>query len=197
VVRGSGAAHSSFPRSSPVLGFLDFKEQVDRMLSEARRQAEEIKQAGFEEGFRRGFAKGKEEGLSRVSTMFHLASSMARAREILAAELACELAKIALMAAEKVIEREIDEKPEVVAELVKRLAKELSRQDSLRVLVNPGDLKAIRSAGIEFPAACELVADPSIEAGGCVVELEGESIDARLKTRVKQLWRAVAGARVH
>ncbi len=197
LIRSASNAHASYPRTSSVRGLLDFKKQAERILNEARQQADEIRQAGFEEGFRQGFEEGRKEGLSRVSTIFHLVESMARARETLATELAGELAKIALMAAEKVIEQQIEEKPEVIVELVKRLAKEIAERDCLRIVLNPADLEIIQTADIEFPKGCDLVADPSIEAGGCLVELEGETIDARLKTRIRQLWRAVDSARVH
>lgn len=189
--------HARIPRSSEELGLIDFRKRVEQILSEAQVKAKMIERNGFESGYRQGFKEGKSEGLKQVATIFHLAESITKAREILASELAVELVKIAMMAAERVIEQEVKTRPEIIIELVKRLAKEFAERDRLKIIVNPADFDIIRSANIACPAFCEFVPNPSIEPGGCEVELEGETVDARLKTRIKQLWRAVANAKIH
>lgn len=197
ILRSENIVHARIPRSSEELGLIDFRKRVEKILAEAQIEAKRLERNGFEDGYRKGFAEGKGEGLKQVATIFHLAESIVKAREILAGELAVELAKIATMAAERVIEQEIKTRQEIIIDLIKRLAKELAERDHLKIIINPTDFDIIRSADIVCPASCEFVPNPSIEPGGCEIELAGETIDARLKTRVKQLWRAIANAKVH
>jgi len=197
ILRSENKMHINVPRSSSERGLIDFKARANKLLSDAEKDASKLKRKGYEDGFKHGFDEGKREGLKQVATIFHLAETTAKAREILATELASELSKIAIMAAEKVIEHEVTTRQEIIIDLVKRLAKELAERDHLRIIVNPEDFEIIRAANMSIPASCEFVPSPLIEAGGCEVELEGETVDARLKTRVNQLWRAVAHAKIH
>lgn len=197
ILRGENVVHTNVPRSAGEQGLVDFKARALKLIADAKKDANRLRRKGYDDGFRQGFDEGKREGLKQVATIFHLAESAAKAREILAAELASELSKIAIMAAEKVIEREVTTQQEIVVDLVKRLAKELAERDHLRIIVNPQDFEIIRAANLSIPTPCEFIPNPLIEAGGCEIELEGETVDARLKTRVKQIWRAIAHAKIH
>jgi flagellar assembly protein FliH len=84
--------------------------------------------------------------------------------------------------------------------LVHEAAQHAAGAAQATVRLHPGDLAALQAAGALEPvlpsgASVQWAADRSIELGGCVVETDGGTLDARLETQVERLRATLLAAR--
>jgi flagellar assembly protein FliH len=164
---------------------------------EKRLQAKAF-EAGRAEGLEAGHEQGLAEGRRRAE------ADLAKAREALASGLRAleerqsrfladgrdAVLRLALAVARKVIHDEISPASRRVAARVVAAAVESARDATpLRVRVNPADQPRIEQAGgaEHLP---ELVADPAISSGGCIVETDCGWIDATVESQ----WATVRSA---
>jgi len=87
--------------------------------------------------------------------------------------------------------------PEGIAALVRRTCRDLEADLQARARLAPEDVERLRRAGVEsaLRAGLQLVPDPTIELGGCVVEGDFGSLDARLDHQLEVIKSAVRSAR--
>ncbi len=150
----------------------------------AKARAEGL-QRGFEEGREKGYAAGHAEGVaageaSAAEAANRLAAIIGRLGGPLAAmEQPVEeaIVALALEIARCVIGSEVKSSHEFLVRLVREaIAKVPLEMGSPRVLLNPADLELIRKLVPEAEAGhATLVADDTVEAGGCLVIADGES----------------------
>jgi type III secretion system HrpE/YscL family protein len=186
------------PRTPVVPGDLyDAQRRAREVVEAAERQAEEIRRAAQEDAENarsRGHAQGYEEGLARATEV--LARAYAE-RDALLGDAEREAVELALRAAEKIMGREVERG--AAAEIVTQALTAVRRARRIRVRVSPADLEAVRAreaalvARLAPGAGFELCEDPAVPRGGCIVETEGGSIDARLETQIGALRRALLG----
>jgi flagellar biosynthesis/type III secretory pathway protein FliH len=170
---------------SPVF---DAKVEAERILRQAQVEADRIRaQAGVE---------GRERGMAAVTELLvgaRAAASRARAAS------AGELKQLAVRIAEKILGRELALRPEAVVDIVAEAltASGASLQVTLRC--HPDDLAALergRPRLLERCARAQAVhfrSDGQIGRGGCIVETELATIDARLTTQLDAIERALRG----
>lgn len=172
------------------------REQQEREAEAANSEA--LRQAAYAEGFAQGHAQALMEAQRQINefishqgqqTARQLAAVIESARaqldgaEQVAAQgvldLSCELAR-------QVLRHEIATNPNALLPVIREALAALFA-DSKKVLVklNPLDLDMLQEAlNAEFPGmAMLLLADASIERGGCLVESAGTVVDGRLEKR--------------
>jgi len=147
-------------------------------------------EAGRAEGERAGYERGLAEGLKRAEAgLASAAQAVARAAEALAAERGAALRgardlalEVALAVAKRIVRCEIARGPEVAARAVEAALAEAADATVVRLRVNPEEKTRLEAllAGRDLP---ELVADPAISPGGCVVETECGSLDATVEAQ--------------
>jgi flagellar assembly protein FliH len=158
---------------------------ADEIAAEfAKAQAEGL-QRGLEEGRDKGYAAGFAEGAAAAEASLaevggRLAGIIGRLGGPLAAvEQPVEeaIVALALEIARCVIGNEVKRSHEFLVRLVREaIAKVPLDMGSPRVLLNPADLELIRKLVPEAEAGhATLVADDTVEAGGCLVIADGES----------------------
>jgi flagellar assembly protein FliH len=108
-----------------------------------------------------------------------------------------QLQRAALSIAGKLAQRELAADPALLAELIEPLVTRVRRAAHIGLRVHPDDALAlgIRLADLaqraELEGVLELIADPALERGDCVVESSIGELDARLATRLHELGRAL------
>ncbi len=115
-------------------------------------------------------------------------------RQIMLASAQREIIALAIDIARRVVARELRVSPDVVMAVAAEALSHLpSGTDTVRLLVNPADLEAVR-AGRETLAkaangltSLETQADARVEPGGCVVQSPSGDVDGRLSTRFEQI----------
>jgi len=166
-------------------------EALEQLLQDARQQA-------YAEGFQHGHdagsretrdameasvRRGAEETAVRMGQLLHslgdqlIASEQLIARQIL--ELSCDLARQVIRQELKVNTRHLRG---VIGEALEQLV-----EDGLpaTVRMNPEDLAVMKDALLDTlgEAAPELVADPGITPGGCLVQSPSGAVDATIEKR--------------
>lgn len=94
------------------------------------------------------------------------------------------------MLAEAVIYQEVKTSPGVILHTLKQSIDSLNaEQEKVRIHLNPEDLELIKESYGEqtiIDNNWQLMAEPTLERGGCEVKTAQSSLDMTLKTRVKE-----------
>jgi len=172
------------------------------MIQEAQLRVSEIEKEAYEKGFGEGQKAGMEVGESMGETLLKQYSSgletLNRLRKELFSTSEKEVIRLSLEVARKIIKREVAIDDELILTLVKVALNRVADQTLITIRVNPRDYQSIerhRTAGIgvaDNAAAGEsvkLVEDPLIARGGCVIETESGTIDARVEEQLREIER--------
>lgn len=176
-----------------------------------------LERDSFEAGYRAGHEAGRAEGLDRG---FEAGSEHARRRQQLAeeqagatlaqrieslhqalegrfadleGEAADRVVALALEVARHALRATLAVRPETIVPVVQEALSSLfDERVRMHLHLNPRDAELVRSELGERLGArnCEIVADPSIEAGGCRIETPRAEVDATVATR----WRRTLAA---
>jgi len=174
---------------------------------------EEGRQVGHEEGYRAGLAQGREELAQQIDTevqkmvserfnehsrsllpvLDKLVNELAGVRQTLLKHWEENILQIAAAIAYQTITRELAKPNQISLDLL-REALELAIQcTALKVKMNPNDLKQLHDPVhllLEETgnlAHTELIPDPKITPGGCLVETSLGTIDQRLESRLERI----------
>jgi flagellar assembly protein FliH len=173
----------------------ELSEEAERIVSEARMQAEEIRTEAHQKGYAEGAEKGrKEEGaaLSKVIAGFQRSlEELARLREHGIKDNELEIVELALEVARKIIGSELASDPMTVAKVVRNALSHVRVKESLRVRLNPEDHALLSQGTPEFLEAVTLVADPGIERGGAVIESSGGNLDAQIEEQLAEIEKSL------
>jgi flagellar biosynthesis/type III secretory pathway protein FliH len=154
--------------------------------------AEAVREAARREGER----AGREAGLAQASATIAAAAAAAARREAAAES---DLRRLAVRIAEKLLGRELALSPGAVVDVVRAALAEAAGRRELLVRVHPEDLEAVAAARARLaaalaPATLAVRADPGVSRGGCLVDTEVGTIDARLEVQLAAIEQALLGA---
>ncbi|HEX8292668.1 MAG TPA: type III secretion system stator protein SctL [Pyrinomonadaceae bacterium] len=160
-------------------------QQADELRARAREEAREMREAAYEEG--------REAALSELNGLLLEAHER---REGALAEAERDLLRLAVKLAEKIIGREIERDDAALADIVSAALRHARQQEALTVRVNPADLPRVQAHRDRLDPSgrarfIDLVADPRVGHGGCIIEGESGTVDARLDTQLRVLERAL------
>lgn len=194
------AIFAAFGRSSTVGEPTPLLSETDlAAFAKARQEAEA---AGYSEGYARGQSEGERLYREHVD---RLAQLMTRANHDLQTtlhELEPEIVELALTIAGRIVERELSLDREIVVDTVRSAIEAVGQLLVVRVRVHPDDYDVVAQAWSALATAkkdvpAELVADPKVQSGGCVVDTTTGFVDAQRNTRFdeirKQLFAVVGG----
>jgi flagellar biosynthesis/type III secretory pathway protein FliH len=207
VKKGPGASKVDIMsgRSGGVLNkkTLEAKVVAQTVIEEAKKEAEKIRseakglldQVGAEltKAKERGYGEGREEGLASVTEQVVAFEKLKEEFNNNAEE---NIIRLVMMIAEKVIGKIVQEQGEAIKSVVKQ-ALESALGDRILVKLNPADYKTVTEAESEFTAMLDRTKrltfkeEEVIARGGCVVETEVGTIDARLETQLKAIRKAL------
>jgi len=111
-----------------------------------------------------------------------------------------ELLELALGVARKVVQQELAERPEIWLGMIRAAVKRAVGRERITLRVPPplmaflrGSLAALR-ASLEDVKDLELLEDPSLHAGGCVIESRLGEVDIGVETQLERCERALVRA---
>ena len=172
------------------------REEAARILEEAEEFAAEIRLEAKEdaENLR---AEAYRDGVEKAVTEFE--QNLLEVREIrerVWRETEQDLLRLSIRLTEKILGRELKSDKKAVADIVATALQNARQQEKLTVRVNPVDLPIVekeienltRTGRVRF---MDFVADPRVSEGGCLIESEVGTIDARLETQLRVLERAL------
>lgn len=185
IIKGGEPDDGRAVTAAPVF---DARAEAERILKQAQAEADRIRNQAA--------AEGRERGMAAVTELLVGARAAAsRARR----EAAGELRVLAVRIAEKILGRELALSPEAVADVAAEVLRGVGAARQVTIRCHPDDLAALergRPRLLERSARAQalvLRADERVGRGGCVVETELATIDARLATQLEAIERALRG----
>jgi len=175
--------------------------QAAAIMDETRRQAaveaEKAKTSAAREGYEQGYSSALEAARKEADSV------RAEARNVLAQaedlrrqkieQLKDDILSLAVEIAEKIVTRELETRPDVVHSIAEEAILLAGSREYVVLWVNPTELD-ICQAGRDslmtlLPprADLQIMTDPAIEPGGCVLENEYGKVDAKLSNRWRNL----------
>lgn len=195
--------------------------EAQKIIEAAEKQSEKIlkesKVAGYEQGYNAGLAegrqKGQQEAVRRVegewsqrlkvldNLLKALESEVVHASERVLEASEDQVVELAFAIASRILIEEIDRDDDVVIRTVKECLDKASSPSKVKVRVSGRDLGTMAGARDEITSrfdtleSVELVDDPAVEPGGCLIETDNGSFDGRITRQLEQAMAAVkAGA---
>ncbi|HYF14953.1 MAG TPA: FliH/SctL family protein [Phycisphaerales bacterium] len=197
------------------------REQGEAIVAGARRERERIGAEHFEQARREGLEAGRKQGLEEGRRAGHEAGLAERREAVAALEKAWaealkgfearrvemhqqareDVLRLAVVLAERVVKRALETDPSLVVDQVGSVIGLIGRPTRLRVHVHPDDKPLVREA---LPGLCaavggmsnvELLADPLLARGSCVVRTEGGGeVDASIAAQLDRIAAALLPA---
>lgn len=164
----------------------------------SRNEFESGREAGFEKGVKEGLAAAGKEIQGKIITLNALIESMNKPLADMDTQVAKELIQLSVKLAEAIIHREVELDPELLEKQVGEvLATLTSESDGLKIRFNPEDAKMLRDGSIpsgdddsiqkKNGFVYEIVEDPSINRGGCILQTPHTTIDATIEKQLKDI----------
>ena len=192
IIKGSKPARSAVLKNRT----LEAESEAKRIVAEARSYARQICEKAEEtaaQTLEAARLKGEEKALEKYEESLLAA---ARARETVIDSCESDLLELSVRIAEKILGRELSANTAAVGDIIETALKHAKQRQKLTIRVNPNDLSAAQSEMDRFSAVSkarfiDIVADPRVGSGGCLIESEVGTVDARLETQFRVLERAL------
>jgi len=173
------------------------KEEAEKEIQSLKETAsEEGRKSGLEKGHLEGLEKGQEEGRQSYAEAIQKWNEMAvgaiEERKRLLGELQPILVELVGEALHRCLQKEAKRHHQMVLDLAQEAIKKAQDQVHLKLHLNPEDVEEVEAQKEQLQLSVgagdlEVVSDARIERGGCVLETEAGSVDARLSTVVNQV----------
>ncbi len=172
---------------------------AEALLRDAQAEADAIRTRAQQEGYAAGHAAGYSEAraaaLASIQPLTAMIEETAQhteaARRTLLDGMEEEVLALALLAAQRVVgaaETHRDLAAGVVREGLRSAPGRV-----LRIRVNPADVESVTTSLIAEQDALPIHADDTIEIGGCIIHVEGGTIDLRLGTQMESIAALLQG----
>jgi flagellar biosynthesis/type III secretory pathway protein FliH len=159
----------------------------DLMLADAR-----------EQGYAQGLAEAHGRMAAAVATAEALAAALEDELRAVPGRLADDLAGLAVETAARIVRAELSVRPELVVEVVRAAIRRATDRERIAVHVNPDDLDLVREGAGDILRRMggidrlDVLEDPRIPRGGCVLETPAGDVDARLDRQLARVLEALA-----
>ncbi len=185
--------------------------QAADIVEKAQKEAETILEEARERGYREGLAQGREAGhregheagikeTSGLATQARTVLETALAeREQLIRGASQDILKLVVKIAEKIIRGQLRLDPTIIQRTVEDAVKLVNDKARVVIRVNPSELETARSGEVkirqflEGSTQLEIVGDETIEPGGCMIETNSGSVDARIATQLEETAHLLEG----
>ena len=169
--------------------------------AEQQAQLAALERDAFTKGYAQGERAGLEAGGKRAEAMLRrLAQTLEELsglRDNMVRQTERELVQLSVAIARRILQREVSVDPELTAALAHIALERLGGAAPATVRLHPDDYTIV-TAGQVTPLGgrqVEILPDPSVSRGGCLVESEFGYINASVDAQVDEIARAVLGER--
>jgi flagellar assembly protein FliH len=111
-----------------------------------------------------------------------------------------DVVEIAVVIAQRILEKELQTGKDALFSLVRSAVRRLGESRKIVVRLAPSDAAAVQAAGDAGPlrglaiVKVDIMADPTLSPGDCMVDGEHGSVDGKLSTRLDEVRRIVSAA---
>ncbi len=159
----------------------------------------QLEKTAYEHGFRQGEKAGTEMAERKMETVARRYADsileVAKLKPSLYAQVEKDVVKLAVEVAKKIVHREIQADREIILTLVKVALSHVAEKSAVTVHLHPADYsfilehRASLADGTDNGQEVMLLADKSIDRGGCLIQTEVGDIDARIEEEFREVER--------
>lgn len=209
-LHGTHAGQVTFARMQANAILQDAQEQANRLLEQARADAEEevsrIHREAAEMGYKDGYTDGRSKGEAEAKEATRAAAERSieevkqfieraqNARDAQIESLRSELLNVAIAVAEKVIHVSLKSSAEVIKRMLLSATEKLKRREWVQIYISDCDAKGLTQADPMLTSALSGLSDHvkivpmrEAEAGTCVIEMPDQIIDASAATQIENI----------
>lgn len=166
------------------------------LISRAQEEAGLIKDSAAKEGYKAGIEQARDD----IQQMKNSMESFLSAKQEVFEYIAPDILEISIDVAKKIVKHEIEQNPELILGTILDVLKTISRDEAkISLKVNPTQLgfaktnvpEIVSSLGLE--TKINIIADDTIEIGGCVVLTSNGIVDATIDTQLEIIKEAFKG----
>ena len=166
------------------------------LVSRAQEESENIKKSAFEEGYRMGLEKANAD----MDVFRGQLAQFMSARNDVFEYIAPDILEISVDIAKTIIKKELDSDPQVLINTIMDVLKTVSKNEpKITIRVRPQSVQFVKDTipnityeyGID--SKINIVADPSIEEGGCVFQTNNGIVDASIDTQLEIIKKSLEG----
>ncbi len=174
------------------------KKKVLQIAEEEKRLIlENFEKRGYHEGFEKGFELGKSEREKISELLKRMLQEVSLKRDEIVNHFQSHLIDIALLITRKVVKSLTDSQKSIVVKNLVFALKQLKGVIKVTVHLNHEDLSVVKQFKqnvldtFKSLQKIEIVEDPTVERGGCVVESDYSVIDAKISTQLGKIEEAI------
>ncbi len=173
------------------------KAEAAQIIADAQAQSgrteNEARQKGYDEGHQEGYEKGAAEVDRLIERMHKILEAVMQRREEILQETESQIVELVILMARKVIKILSENQKNVIMANTMAALKKVRTRGKVTLRVNIEDVKLTTEHIDEFIKHVEnvehitVLEDSSVEKGGCIVETDFGSIDARISSQLSEL----------
>lgn len=164
------------------------------LISRAQEEAHVIKDNASLSGYQEGIAKAQED----IDALREMISTFFDAKEQVFREMAPSILEISLDIARKIIKTEVTQDPNSILETIEDVLNQQSKEESKIIIrANPNQVDLIKAEAptIALKVGCDakitVIADDSIDFGGCRFYMSNGVVDATIETQLEIIKEAL------
>lgn len=172
-------------------------------FAQAQAESEARAKLAYDEGLRKGLADGEQQFRESVGQTAQVlrdaADKIEQAHRDFLDEVEPQLIRLATSIASKIIDREARTSDDVIKRTVRAALEKTIGEEQITLRVNPRELGALRTYRSELLGEfenlkrIELVADDSIDPGGCIAQTDSLRVDGRLDAQLEKILNELLG----
>jgi len=149
---------------------------------------QQAREEGFECGYREGMEAGRQAQASRVEYLEQIMQTLTRPLADLDRQVEADLVELAIAIARQLLRGEYETAPERVATVVRDAIGMLPAASRVvRLQLHPEDAALVREL-VQLPESAhdwQIIEDPTVSRGGCLVDSETVRVDATVEARLE------------
>jgi flagellar assembly protein FliH len=158
----------------------------------------QVEKTAYENGFRQGEKAGMELAERKIEAVMKRYSEaileLGRHRSLLYGQIEGEVVRLAIAVAKKIVHREIEVDPDIIQTLVRVALSHVAEKSAVTIHLNPVDYNYLLERRGELSQSegreISLLADKSVERGGCLIQTNCGDIDARIEEEFREVEQA-------
>ncbi|WP_418790247.1 FliH/SctL family protein [Phosphitispora sp. TUW77] len=173
------------------------REEALAIIEEGRENLRKIEEEAYSKGWQEGDEAARKKYEEKLKSADDILEKAHEKKWQVVAGSEEDIVRLAVAVARKVINREIETSPEIVIDMVKLAIRKATDREELTVRVNPDNLDVTINAKDNISQEMKgirklkVLADPDIARGGCVVESNNGTVDARIERQMNEIEQAL------
>ena len=177
------------------------KAEAQRLVSEAESRVEQLEKEAYDKGFQKGEAEGRKVGEEALAEKISHASQVIEAvkaeRQRICLRYEKDILALVLAMVEQLVNHEVSVNHRVIEKCLHKALGFVVDNSQVVARLHPEDFLRIKDEVMENPLfldnaeRVELMEDPAISQGGCLLETTFGEIDATLENCKEKLLKAV------